>query len=201
MRGVNQRKHKAMHEEGVLKLLPRPMAYKGTAHAWLRNLGRREEQEDWTKEPRNPDPPQVAREILKEIMCPECEGTQSTKDHRLLSKTVFSQMKCQTCHEVNSIMRWNCMCGIKWFRCGLHVRRNLMQEFSHVEYSQGIRNMPKRGASMSQEHVIDRPMPTKRHVDGKAVNQSLQVEQRGFLFPNSSLAQRFPHHVKRGAEV
>ena len=39
MRGVNQKKHKMLHEEGHLKLIPRPMAYKGTAHAWLRNLG------------------------------------------------------------------------------------------------------------------------------------------------------------------
>ena len=60
--------------------------------------------------------------------------------------------------------------------------------------------MPKRGASMSQVHGVDRPMPKKRHVDGKSVEITLQVEQRGFLFPNSTLAKRFPHHVKRGVE-
>jgi hypothetical protein len=134
-------------------------------------------------------------------MCPTCGQAQSTKDHKLLSKAVYSQMKCQSCKEVSNIMRWNCRCGIKWYRCGLHVRRNLItkfsQQFSHRVYTKRIRNMPKRGASMSQEHGIERPMPNKRHVDGKAVNLTLQVEQRGFLFPNSSLAERFPHHVKR----
>ena len=37
MRGIIQKKHKLEHDEGNLKLLPRPMAYKGTAHAWLMN--------------------------------------------------------------------------------------------------------------------------------------------------------------------
>ena len=46
MRGVNQKKHHLLHEEGHLKLIPRPMAYKGTAHAWLRNLGGVEQHED-----------------------------------------------------------------------------------------------------------------------------------------------------------
>ena len=75
-----------------------------------------------------------------------------------------------------------------------------MYKFSPIESSQSICHMPKRGASMSQEHGVDRPMPKKRHVEGKSVKQTLQVEQRVFLFPNSSLAKRFPHHVKRGAE-
>ena len=72
---------------------------------------------------------------------------------------------------------------------------------SYIESSHRMCNMPKRGASMSQEHGVDRPMPKKRHLEGKSVNQTLQVEQRVFLFPNSSLAKRFPHHVKRGVEV
>ena len=46
MRGINQKKHKFQHAEGTLELLPRPMAYKGTAHAWLRNLGKMEEYEE-----------------------------------------------------------------------------------------------------------------------------------------------------------
>ena len=41
MRGINQKEHKGEHEAGILMLMPRPMAYKGTAHAWLRNLGKR----------------------------------------------------------------------------------------------------------------------------------------------------------------
>ena len=38
MRGVSQKKHKILHEQGDLKLQVRPMAYKGTAIAWMRRL-------------------------------------------------------------------------------------------------------------------------------------------------------------------
>ena len=38
MRGVNQEIHKVLHEDGRLKLDPRPSAYTGTSHAWMRNL-------------------------------------------------------------------------------------------------------------------------------------------------------------------
>ena len=37
MRGINQKKHKEAHSQGLLKMLKRPMDYKGIAHAWLRN--------------------------------------------------------------------------------------------------------------------------------------------------------------------
>ena len=61
MRGINQKKHKAEHDAGMLKLIPRPMAYKGMAHAWLRNLGRLDEYDDWTAKPSKPDAAEVQK--------------------------------------------------------------------------------------------------------------------------------------------
>ena len=126
MRGVNQKKHKALHEEVVLKLLPRPMAYKGTAHAWLRNIGQLDENENWTEAPKDPDPIPEDQQILEEIKCLECEGTQSTKEHKLFSRNGLSQNKCKPCPEVSIAMKWNCMGGIKWHKCRMHLRRNLI---------------------------------------------------------------------------
>ena len=50
MRVINQRKHKEAHDQGTLRLVRRPKAYKGTAHAWLRNLKGIESQACWATE-------------------------------------------------------------------------------------------------------------------------------------------------------
>lgn len=55
MRGVSQKKQKDALVNGTLKLLPRPLAYKGIAHAWVRNLGKLEEHTSWLKELALPD--------------------------------------------------------------------------------------------------------------------------------------------------
>ena len=44
MRGINQKKHKEAHDQGILKVMQRPMAYKGNSHSWLWNLGNVEAQ-------------------------------------------------------------------------------------------------------------------------------------------------------------
>ena len=69
MRGVNQKKHKDQHEEGNLKLQVRPMAYKGTETAWMRNMDLGE-QEDWTREPALPDGQTQHKTILKNVSRP-----------------------------------------------------------------------------------------------------------------------------------
>ena len=196
MRGVNQKKHNMLHEEGDLMLIPRPMAYKGTAHAWLRNLGSLEQHKNWTEKPRSPDPAAREQEVLSEIRCPECNASQSTKDQKLHSKVGYSQIKCKECQDANIAMKWQHTCGSSWIKCGVHIRRNLMKELSLASLVPVIRHMPSRGGSMSQEHGVDRPMPKKRHFGGEFVKQTLQVEQRGFLFPSSKLARRFPHCVR-----
>ena len=91
MRGVNQRKHKALHEQAVLKLIPRPMAYKGTAHAWLRNIGQLDSNDDWTKAPKDAEPMPEDQRTLEEIKCPEYEGTQSTKYHKSTVKSAVAK--------------------------------------------------------------------------------------------------------------
>ena len=170
------------------------MAYKGTAHEWLRNIGRMEEHANWTEAPRSPDPPQEAQRVLEEIKCPECEGTQSTNDHKLYSKIGFSQIKCQTCQEVNIAMKWCCTCGIKWHKCGMRLRRISMYRFSPIQSSPMICSMPSKGGSMSQEHGVDRPMPKKRHLNGTFVEHTLHVEERGFYSRTRHLPKG-SHHV------
>ena len=136
---MNQKKHKILHEQGHFKLIPRPMAYKGTAHAWLRNLG--------TKEPRSPDPLPREQEVLSEILRPECDASQSTHDQKLYTKNGYSQIKCKECHEVNTASKWQCMCRGSWTRCGVHVRRNSIREFSLASVTPMICRMPSRGVA------------------------------------------------------
>ena len=152
--------------------------------------------EDWTKQPRTTDLSAREQEVLMEIMCPECEASQATNDQKLHTRVGYSQIKCKECHEVNTAMKWQCTCGGSWTKCGMHVRRNLMKEFTLANPTPIFCRMPSRGGSMQQEHGVDRPMPKKRHFDGSFTEQTLQVEQRGFLFPSSKLAKRFPHCVK-----
>ena len=95
MRGINQKKHKVEHDAGILTLISRPMAYKGTAHAWLRNLGRMDEYEDWTSTPLKPDGPDASPKELKVIKCLSCDEAQSTKEHKMKGHAGFSQLKCR----------------------------------------------------------------------------------------------------------
>ena len=95
MRGINQEIHKAMHADGNLKLLPKPFAYKGTSHSWMRNLKRPESTADWTREPAMPDGPYPVRKPLKTISCPECKSIQSRTTHRLQVKVGVCQLACQ----------------------------------------------------------------------------------------------------------
>ena len=138
----------------------------------------------------------MEKEVLSEIRCPECDASQGTHGQKLHTKAGYSQIKCQECQEVSSAMKWQCTCGGSWTKCGVHVRRNLKKEFALESFTPMSSSMPVRGGSMQQEHGVDRPMPEKRHHDGEFVEQTLQVEQRGFLFPSSKLAKRIPHCVK-----
>ena len=207
MRGINQKKHKIQHEEGALELLPRPMAYKGTAHAWLRNLGKMEEYEDWTGKARNPEEQQHEQEELKDILCPQCMRKQCTKQHTLNGKAGFSQIKCQTCEEVSTAGMWRCMCGIRWYKCGKHVPKTYlplpllhfpsMQSNSYSEHSTRISKLPGKGTKSKRlDHGVDMPMPKRKRLAGTFFERTLQVETDKFLFLGSTLAQRFPRSVK-----
>ena len=173
--------------------MPRPMAYKGTAHAWLRNIGRLDEHEDWTSEPRTHERRHQAQEELKEIRCAICTQRQSTENHKLNGKVGFSQIKCNACEEVSSAKEWLCMCRIRWYKCGKHVHKSIWREQS----STIICNMHGKGIkSKLLDRGVDRPMPKKVRLEGSFTGRTLQVETDKFLFPESTLAKRFPHCVK-----
>ena len=61
MRGVNQKKQKLIHQDGNLTLHRRPNAYKGLSRAWLRNYESVKDVEDWTRNPKTIDEPDVAK--------------------------------------------------------------------------------------------------------------------------------------------
>ena len=128
IRGINQKKQKEAWERGELRLQARPMAYKGTAHAWLRNLGNLEQKADWTKESAIPDGPEVPKIPLKTIVCPSCHAEQSTEKHQLRVKIRFPQLTCQRCRQVTSTIAWKCACGMRWFKCDRHVHKKLLNK-------------------------------------------------------------------------
>ena len=94
MRGVSQKEHELMHDEGNLELQVRPMAYKGTSIAWMRSLSI-SMQENWIEEPAIPDGPALKKEILKQVACPKCGRTKRIDDLKVKGKFGFSLMKCK----------------------------------------------------------------------------------------------------------
>lgn len=116
MREVNQKVHKAAHDDGNLKLLPKPFAYKGTPHSWMRNLRKPCEVDDWTREPALPDGLIVRKQPLNTIACPFCLSHQDTRMHRLRVKFGFCQPTCQKCRSVSSTKKWHCPCAMPWYK-------------------------------------------------------------------------------------
>ena len=70
MRGVNQKIHKIAHDAGSLELCPKPISFKGTSHAWVRNLKKKDQLQDWTVEPALPDGQRLTKQPLSFILCP-----------------------------------------------------------------------------------------------------------------------------------
>ena len=176
------------------------MAYKGTAHAWLRNLGKLDDYADWTAEPPLPDGPEASLKELKMVKCPCCEEAQSTKEHKLKSNAGFSQLKCQACDEVKSADMWLCECRIQWHKCGEHVHRHFLNEHLQSNHSVPIvSKLSARGIKRKfPEHGVDRPMPKKRGTVALHLEGARRDENRPFLGPHSKLAAKFPHLVKKG---
>ena len=104
MRGVNQKKHRVLHDEGNLELQIRPMAYKGTSIAWMRNLNL-SEQEDWSNEPAIPDGPIASKRQLKQIACPKCGYMKSIEDYKVRGRVGFSMMTCKRCRNTKKYQR------------------------------------------------------------------------------------------------
>ena len=194
MRGINQKRHKDLWMRGLLRLMPRPMAYKGTAHAWLRNLGSLHDKLSWVDEPPLPDGPAVQKVPLSTIICPMCQHMQDTEHHELRSKLGFHQLTCQRCRQVSSTRQWRCACRLLWYKCDKHVH--------HKFLGMGKRYVAdKRGKKRpaAELYGVDKPLPKKRiYVPPESLFESSDVTRRVRLEPGSKLAQRFPHLVKRG---
>ena len=162
MRGVNQSIHKKMHDEGTLLLQPKPFAYKGTSHSWMRNLRKPESAGNWTLEPALPDGPSVKRIPLKMITCPEadCRRSQATKMHKLQVKIGFCQLTCQTCRSTNSTIHWKCPCGHQWHKCAVHVQQKLLH--SHLGFLTAPSAPKRSGKRFCTARGIEQPKPKSR---------------------------------------
>ena len=125
MRGVKQKKHKVMHEEGNLELQIRPMAYKGTSVAWMRSLNI-SKQGDWTEEPAIPGGPALTKEILKQVACPKCGHMKDINDFKVKGKAGYRMMKRKRCHSTSSASLWRCSCKYLWHNCEMHVLRKVV---------------------------------------------------------------------------
>ena len=200
MRGINQKIHKARHSEGILKLTPKPFAFKGTSHAWMRNLKKPSGINDWTKEPALPDGPLPIQKQLKTIACPECGRSQSTKSHKLQVKVGFCQMTCQNkeCRNVSSTKHWKCPCGMRWHKCEMHVQQNLFLQSLGIQTVQAV---PKRGVKrFCTVRGIEQPKPQSRKFFNFSLtailNSAVPIQQEANLVPGSKLAAKFPHLVK-----
>ena len=174
MRGVNQKKHRIQHEEGSLELQIRPMAYKGTSIAWMRNMNLRM-QEDWCEEPAMPDGPLVIKVPLKQILCPKCSFAKSTEHFKMKSKLGFSMMKCLRCKHTTSSSLWRCVCRSLWYKCDEHVHNIFLNSFGLMKVNRGTVKLPGRVPAISM-NGHDVPFPKKRGTDARfAVDSNVEV--------------------------
>ena len=195
MRGVNQRKQKAMHAEGTLVLQSRPMAYKGTDIAWMRNL-ETSKKESWIEEAAMPDGPTCRKEELKTVACPSCGGLKSIVKYKIYGKVGFSRMTCMRCKNTATADRWRCGCGTLWPKCERHMMRTLMRAEGR------IKGNPERGKRVLKKglktslHGRDRPFPRRKSDGMQSVAASANMQTgvlRTMMKAGSVLANRFPH--------
>ena len=202
MRGVNQKIHKIAHDAGSLKLYPKPFAFKGTSHAWMRNLKKKDQMQDWTVEPALPDGPRLIKKPLSFILCPACKSQQSTKSHRLQVKVGFCQFICQRCRTVASTSKWKCHCGIPWHKCNIHIHKSFLIPLGN---HQAVHSRSKRGEKrFCAERGIEQPMPKSRkafNYNCMSINTTALNTQGRFLEPGSILAERFPHRARQVNEI
>ena len=149
----NKKKQKTLHAEGRLELQCRPMAYKGLSRAWLRNLTKARNDDDWTIKPRLKDEPDGVKAPVQQIGCPECGFIQEAAKNRPRAKVGFGQMTCQRCRHVTKTLRWTCNCNVEWHRCHMHVNENIMR-------TANLRDSSKRGRELSNMGT-NKPLPKR----------------------------------------
>ena len=169
------------------------MAYKGTAHAWFRNLRGLSERSSWIDEPPLPDGPSVPKVQLSAISCPKCHHLQGTEQHELRGKLGFHQLTCQRCRQVSSTRQWRCACRILWCKCERHVPRRLIK-LGTDEVASSSTGLKRTAATI---YGMDKPMPKRRLLNtGACEFSSSDVPNRISLRPGYKLALKFPHLVK-----
>ena len=194
MRGVNQKRHKSQHEEGNLKLQYRPMAYKGTATAWMRclDLG---EQEDWLQEPAILDGPTMEKETLKNITCPKCCCQKNVDKCKVYGKVGFSRITCMGCKITTTAQEWKCGCNTSWQQnCEKHTLETLMHAIRRGKVEPGRGKLVRRDTKQSLQGQ-DKAFPTRRCLGNKeAILSRIPEEEqpRTMLKAGSILASRFP---------
>ena len=196
MRGVNQSKQKQTHQEGNLKLHRRPLAYKGLSRAWLRHFSIAKEDDDWTKEPKHEEEPDVAPIPLNQVKCPKCGHNQDTANNKMRAKVGFGQLTCQRCRQVTKAYTWYCECGVEWHRCKMHAHKDILRGVSlraetvkrglgDTSSARGVSDsVPKRARTEWHEVAIPESSP---------VCQRISLDY--FLYPK--LAEKFPHYASR----
>ena len=196
MKGIHQRKHRAAYEEGILRLLPKPLSYQGSTHAWTRNLNFNN-LETWTRGDHEEAVQHIQKLYLKVAESPCCKKMQDVSKLKLKTGDTFSQLSCTTCGEVSSTMKWRCPCSLPWYKCAMHVQLNLRHESSHGAKGRHKNKACNRG--------VDEPMPKVRRV-GNAVGD-MTADPASFRFiplqPGLCplLSNRFPHQTRREGGV
>ena len=194
LKGIYQKKHRIAHEEGTLCLLPKPMAYKGSAEAWCQRIA---SHDNLIAEPRIPDTKPAEKVRLLKSHCPECDAEVDSKRMKLKVKAGFCSITCKQCRVIRLSSKWRCSCGKLWIKCGVHVQAKLMEKSikRNGAFSKG------RGRKRGREG-IDAPFPKRTRnefiPDAIAIEGAI-VKRQCSLQEGTKLALRFPHLVKAAA--
>ena len=182
MKGARTKKQKSAHEQGNLKLIRKPLTFRGTARHWHRDMAKHA---NWTIDDINLIKHEVEQKPLKSITCPKCLETTSSKNMKLKVNLNFSNLKCPRCKATNSSRKWLCGCGILWYKCDVHHR---------ITNSHECKSKPSRKRKCT-ERGLDIPLPKFRKHSQQAFSETYERREWGPP-PGSKLAAKFPHLVK-----
>ena len=193
LQGKTTKRHRDAHDAGKLLIKETPLRYGRVADPIEDNVGvlciRTNASAADFYPTKNCSP-----EHLRAIHCPTCQSQRCTKDLKLQSRSQFSNLLCQKCEQVNKANMWACECGHRWRKCEVHEVR--WCEPPAPRHARHKRKKP------CDEKGGDWPLPKFRK-ETNACNEahSFEVQARPeiriALPPNSKLAGRFPHLVKR----
>ena len=190
LKGIYQKKHRAAHEEGNLVLLPKSMAYKGSAEAWCQRIATHA---NLIAEPCNKDPKPTEKVKLLKLHCPKCDVEADSRRMKLKVKAGYCSITCKQCRSIKLSSKWRCSCHKLWPKCGVHVQAKLLEK--------NIKGSGKRSRGTKRKKNplgIDAPLPKQRQ---QFIPEAIAVEgpiakMQCFLQRGSKHALRFPHLVQ-----